>query len=783
MWTRADLRARWKSFVVLGLIAGITAGLSVAAFDGARRTGTALSRLEARGDSTDAAVFASQATADRPNWDALAARPEVETLARWRLLFGLVGQNYTVMFGPSDGVWLQEVDRPIVVQGRMWDPTRPDEVVVSDEQPDDDGTPIRLGDVIALDTFGPYDPAVGEVPGTGPSVELHVVGVIHSSLSYEFTPGVFVTPAFFARYGEQIEFAENAMVKLRNGRVDVGALRRDASTDVTPGVPVLDLQVTARRVTATTDVERAMLFLLAGIIALAGLVFVGQALARSAAAIGVDTPTLRALGMTRRELVMAALRSHLLVAVVAAVATALTATVASRWFPVGLAAQVDPDRGVRVDVLLLVAATVVTVGLVIADIAMAGWWAAGPDGRRIATRPTLLARVGLLRPVPVAVGVRMALEGRGPSRRSTSRSAVVGAVAAVAGIVAIVTLNHGLDDALRHPEVAGVAWDATVSPGSAAVTSTGLDPGVVDHVTTQPGLAATGTIGRLTVQIGAVGVQTFTVIPAGNADPIELVTLSGRGPLRDDEIELGPSTARDLGVGIGDTITLADGSDATVVGLGLFPADVHAQFDEGAWITNHRWFDLAATEADGQYAGNEFSIAVRFADRSDVAGQTAALSDALGRSVDGVTPAELPSELTNLHNVRRLPTTLAIFLTVLGIAAVGHALFSSVRRRRRDLAVLRALGMTRSGSRWILAVQGTVVALVGLVIGVPLGLVAGRVGWRAITDRVPLTFRSPFTLIAVALVVPAAVVAANALAVLPGRRAARLDPAIVLRSE
>ena len=99
---------------------------------------------------------------------------------------------------------------------------------------------------------------------------------------------------------------------MRDGAADIGALRRDVNTDVAEGVPVLDLNVTGRRVTATTDVEAAMLRLLAAIVALAGVGFVGQALARSAATIGADAPTLRALGMSRRELVVAALRPHLL---------------------------------------------------------------------------------------------------------------------------------------------------------------------------------------------------------------------------------------------------------------------------------------------------------------------------------------------------------------------------------------------------------------------------------------------------------------------------------------
>ncbi len=352
----------------------------------------------------------------------------------------------------------------------------------------------------------------------------------------------------------------------------------------------------------------------------------------------------------------------------------------------------------------------------------------------------------------------------------------------MAGVVAIITLNHGLDDSLHHPAVAGVAWDATVTPVAADSSIDGVRPGIVDTVIAQPGVAATGSIGRFTAQIGTVGVPTFTVLPRGTGSQVQLVTLTGRAPSTDGEITLGPSTARDLGVSIGDTVPLPDGTSARVVGLGLFPSDVHAQFDEGAWVSNTLWARLVQASGDAS-DGVQFSIAVRFVDRGHIPAQTEALGVALGRSVDSVVPAELPAELSNLHNVRRLPIVLAVFLTALGIAAVAHALFTTVRRRRKDLAVLQALGITRRGTRVVLAAQGSVVALIGLLAGVPLGLIAGRAGWRAVTDRVPLTFRSPFNGVAIALVIPAAIVIANVLALLPGHRAARMEPAVALRTE
>jgi hypothetical protein len=786
LWGRRDLRARALSLVVLGVLAGLTVGLAVAAFDGASRTDSALTRLRQRTNGSDAAVFASQTELVTPDWSKLAARPEVKRIARWGLAFGTVaGHEGSLMFVPMDDVWFNQVDRPIVVAGRMFDQNASDEVVLSDDATNVYGKQLHVGDTIPFTAMDPTA-ASPDAPASGPSITTRVVGIVHTPLSYVFSGGAFLSPGFVKKYGDRAYIPENAVIQLRHGTADAAALRRDASTDVAKGVPVLDFHVTGRRVTATTDVEGAMLRLLAAIVALTGVAFVGQALARSAANIGGDAPALRALGMTRGELVAAAARPHLVTAGVVFVTTALTATVASRWFPVGLAGHVDPDRGVQLNLGLFTAAaagaTLLTLGVVVSSSARAARSSA-PSSER---RGVWLAHLGLARPVAVRVGARMAFDNGGSlSRKGSAWPAVIGAAAAVTGVVAIVTVNHGLTDAFSHPAVAGVAWDATVSPNQSDLSLVGgVDSTISDSVARQPGVAAISSIGRFVTEVGDLGVPVYTVFERPAGATVRLVTLSGRAPRSDDEIEFGPSTAHDLGLKIGDSVKLADGATARVVGLGLFPTDVHAQFDEGAWVSPGRWSRLAQQGTGGD--PNPFIdmvLAVRFADHAHLGTQISSLSSALGSTVGSVDPAEQPGELINLHNVRTLPTVLAIFLTFLGVVAVGHALFSSVSRRRRDFAVLQSLGFTRGDVRAMIAAQATVVGIAGLVIGVPIGLLAGRAGWQAITDRVPLTFHSPLTVIAVVIIAPTALIAANVLAIIPGRRAAKVKPALVLRSE
>lgn len=57
---------------------------------------------------------------------------------------------------------------------------------------------------------------------------------------------------------------------------------------------------------------------------------------------------------------------------------------------------------------------------------------------------------------------------------------------------------------------------------------------------------------------------------------------------------------------------------------------------------------------------------------------------------------------------------------------LAHVLATSARRRTRGFAVLRALGVTSRWTRSVLDTQGSVVTLVGLAVGVPLGIAIGR---------------------------------------------------------
>ena len=147
------------------------------------------------------------------------------------------------------------------------------------------------------------------------------------------------------------------------------------------------------------------------------------------------------------------------------------------------------------------------------------------------------------------------------------------------------------------------------------------------------------------------------------------------------------------------------------------------------------------------------------------------------------TPPAPLTEVQELEDLQILPLALSAFLCLLAIGAIGHALSAAVRRRRHDLAVLRTLGMTRRQVRMVIATQASVLALVGLLFGIPLGLIVGRDIWRVAAGFTPLAYHPPLALLALLTISPVALLVANAQAAWPQLQAARLHVGQILRSE
>jgi hypothetical protein len=148
-----------------------------------------------------------------------------------------------------------------------------------------------------------------------------------------------------------------------------------------------------------------------------------------------------------------------------------------------------------------------------------------------------------------------------------------------------------------------------------------------------------------------------------------------------------------------------------------------------------------------------------------------------------VTGDQRPGGIRNYAAVRDTPLVLGAVLAILAVGTLAHVLLTSGRRRRRDLAVLKALGCTREQMLRVVAWQATALAGAALLIGVPLGVIAGRLAWGLFAGAAGISIRADVPVPLVAAAVAGVLLLANLIAVWPGWRAARIRPALALRTE
>ena len=803
MWLRIDLRRRWRSLAVLGLLV-VLAGVIVVSFvAGARRGTSALPRLERVTLPATAAVLPNLPGFD---WSRVEALPEVASVSTIAIDYALSVQGLPaglVTFPPANDAVLRYIEKPVVLAGRVFDPARDDEVVVTAKFVAD--YHLGVGDTVILDLPTPRELAAGPGSGpggslTGPRLRMRIVGVIRSpwySDPPDSTGGILLSPAVAARYpaniigdqhGGHFFSPVNALVRLRGGEAAIPQLRGDiARLTGRSDIDIWDLpsqyQDTQRQITF----ESRSLLALAAAAFVAALLLIGQALARYTAASAAELQTLRALGMTPRQAVAAAAAGPTLVALLSAMLAAAGAVIASRWFPIGTAAQFEPAPGLSVD-WVVIGPALAGIPLLVGGGAMAAAWAALGAARR--DRPQrrsaiagAAARADLA--TPVVVGVRFALEsGRGRAAIPV-RPALVGAVTGVLGIVAAFTFSHAVSDAVAHPERFGQTFQLVATTGFNG-TDFGPTAKVIaglDRLATVTGVDDS----RVAVATGPRDLGSVTLYEySAGPKPVPVVVTSGRMPRAPDEVLLAPRTMSALNAQVGSRVRLSGSRGSkmmTVTGRGLVPEGSHNSYADGGWVTPAGFAGLFTG-----FKYHEILVTLRPGARGKNAGATLAAQvehgqpklRGLGLEFD---EAAVPVEVAELHDVRVLPVVLGLFLALLAVGAVGHALASAVRRRSHDLAVLRALGTTRGQCRLIVVTQASVLALVGLVFGVPIGLIVGRAVWRSVAEYTPVQYVPPVAVWVMLAVGPAAVLVANLLAAWPGQRAAKLRVAQILRTE
>ena len=801
-WLRLDARRRWRSLAVLALLIALATATILASIAGARRGQSAYSRLAARTLPATATVLPNQPGF---NWARIAALPEVAALTRFPVVFGFEARGYPAAssgFPLADDQMTRTIERPVILAGRLFNPHRADEVVVTPKFAATSGK--QVGDRLTLDLASPqqanqgYDGSTG--PPRGPQVRARIVGVIRTPWGLDAdTPGspggILSSPALFTRYranmlGTSGQAYINALVRLKGGEAAIPAFRADlARVTGRSDIDVWDndqqIGVPARKITA----YEAACLLAFGLAALVAAVFlIGQSVARYTSATVADLHVLQAVGMTRQQAIAAASAGPFLAGVAGGTLGVAGAIVASRWMPIGFASIIEPHPGIDLDWLVLGPGWVIVPLVVLAGSAAAAAVALTAGRRPAAQRRSVVAAAAATAnfPVSLVVGARFALEpGRGRSTVPV-RSALVGAVAGVLGVLAAFTFSAGVSDAASHPARFGQTWQLTTflgyngqdfGPAGRVLRAVAADRDVTGVEDARIGGA----------QAGQVSIESFTYAPVGGKRPAVVLT-AGRMPASPDEIVLAPTTAQEMHATTGSVVRLTGGTatrkTVRVTGIGFVPPGPHNGYADGAWLTPAGYNRIF----DGARYGFKFHAATVSlrpgADVQAVARRLDAVAAATpGGKVFTFTPPDPIPEVQEIRDLELLPVALSAFLVLLAISAVGHALSIAVRRRRHDLAVLRALGITRRQARLVVTTQASLLALIGLIFGVPLGIALGRVIWRTVAGFAPLAYHPPVALLALLLIGPAALLAANALAAWPQRRAARLQAGQVLRSE
>jgi predicted lysophospholipase L1 biosynthesis ABC-type transport system permease subunit len=171
--------------------------------------------------------------------------------------------------------------------------------------------------------------------------------------------------------------------------------------------------------------------------------------------------------------------------------------------------------------------------------------------------------------------------------------------------------------------------------------------------------------------------------------------------------------------------------------------------------------------------------AVRFQPGHEVAG-VAALRATFPRLV---TEPTVPGAVRNLQRVSSWPALLTLIVGLLALTGFVHALVVMVRRQRGQLAVLQALGFRRRQLSATVSWYATALVVPALVIGVPLGIVAGRWGWGVFAANLGVPPIPVVPLVAVLAIVVVAFAAVNVAALPVAWRAARGDLGQARRAE
>jgi hypothetical protein len=831
---RTNFARRWSSYLVITLLIGLVGGLSIGSIAAARRTDSSFNVFLKSTNPSDLSVLLPG-----PNLTSHLARlPLVRHVAGAQYflagftagshgapnLTGAIGKGEVSPVGSLGAEYFSE-DKLAVIQGRMANPRKANEFVMTAEAERLMGW--HVGHTVTM-YFYTIPQTFLHGWGTAkvkPALRIteHLVGtvVLNSQVVLDevdlYPAPMIFTPAlakpFVVANGNYIDYD----LQLVHGAQSVSKVEREIIKALPKGT-TYTFHVTSDVVTQVNrsiEPEGIALSVFGLIAALGALVITGGLLARTLSNDDGDFEVLRALGAGPRTAAVAGVLGVMCAVVTGSILALGIGVALSPIGPIGPVRPVYPHGGIGFDWTVLGAGFaffVLTLGGAAAFLAQRHSRRsavhkqpfAAPVGSRLAT---VLARAGLA--LTGVIGVRFALEPGKDRDAVPVRSALVGAALAVTIVVATLTFGNGLSTLISHPSLYGWNWNLALTGNQ------DVPPQSTALLSHDPLVSSWSGVSYANVQLDGLTVPALTAKAHATVAP---PLLSGHEVDATNQIVLGAQTMVELHKHLGDTVMASYGApqDAPVyiaplplviVGTATFPAigpsgSLHTSMGVGAIISKgiqpaamKNFFYLQEPSATLQGPKTVF---VRFHPGvSTAAGEAlikkvaaagnralAALPNGLGGGDSVIVlGVQYPAEIENYRSIGITPAVLALALAAGAMGALGFTLSTSVRRRRRDLAMLRALGFTSRQLRSVVVWQASVNGLVGVVAGLPIGILLGRWLWTLFARHIDAVPEPTVPVVSIVIVALVTMVLANVVAALPGRSAAHTSTARVLRGE
>ena len=815
-------RQRRGAYLSLVLLIGLVGGLSMGALAAARRTESSFPTFLATTNPSNLSVATAlwnpalgYATGyNGPLVATIARLPDVRRAESYSGIYsepiGANGEptsadqnaNFDVN-GSVDGLYFN-LDRVTVLQGRMADPKRANEIMMTVGAANALG--LHVGQTV---TWGTYTNSQFESAANAPPAlheRLTLVGtvvlnnaVVQDEIDANGPTTVIFTPALTRRLENCCANYTFTFLQLDQGSRDVTAVEAELERVIPAKLPhdFYDASIDVTKAQNAIKPEAIALAVFGLIAGLAAILIAGQVIGRQLGFWAPEERTLRALGANPFMTAGDGLFGIMGAVVVGALVAAAVAVALSPLAPLGPVRPYYPDPGVAFDWTVLGLGVVVLV-VVLGSVAIVLAVQRAPQRTGTRRRPRAPSRIegaasagGL--PVSAVTGIRFALEPGAESEAVPVRSAILGATLAVVVIIATVVFGTSLNSLVSHPRLYGWNWNyALISGGGVGDIPAAQSATLLDH---DPSVAAWSGYWFGNLQIDGLTVPVLGGSPGATVAP---PILTGHGFDGPGQIVLGPGTLAQIHKSVGDSVTVRYGTTtphllrivgtATMPAVGVGGVTGHASMGTGAVVP----YQLLPASVRNQFSVSPAGPNAEFVRLKPGANAKTALRS-LNRIAAEVTPpgnngsyvlgVERPAEIVNYHSMGATPLILGLGLTAGVVTALGLTLVASVRRRRRSMAMLRTLGFTGRQLRASVAWQSSIAVVIGLVVGVPLGIVAGRFLWDLFASNIYVVPSPTVPALAIVAIALGALVLGNLAAAIPGRIAARTPAALLLRTE